>query len=81
MRSKWTDPGIFLVGVLILIAAGVLAWWPKDIYFLGISLAGWLMFLSYFAWFLISVVYVIWIEKIEQKKNDLEDNSNKKGVN
>lgn len=65
--SKWRDPGIILVGVLILVAGTVLIWWPTDTYVMGVSLAGWLMFLSYFAWFAISVTYVVWIERIEAK--------------
>jgi|GEM_PF-1297101 len=66
--SKWQDPGIILVGVLILVAGTVLIWWPTDTYVMGISLAGWLMFFSYFAWFALSVTYVVWIERLEAKK-------------
>lgn len=72
-KSKWQDPGIILVGVLVLVAAIILIWWPTDIYVMGISLAGWLMFLSYFAWFAISVVYVIWIERLEAQQNQMID--------
>lgn len=69
-KSKWTDPGIIMTGVLILITAFVLVWWPKDIYVKGISLAGWLMFFSYFAWFAISVIYVMWIERIDRREKE-----------
>lgn len=66
-KSKFSDPGIILVGVLILVSAVVLIWWPTDIYWLGISLAGWLMFFSYFIWFILAVAYVYWIEKKEKE--------------
>jgi len=77
-KSKWTDPGIIMTGVLILIAAFILIWWPKDLYISGISVAGWLMFFSYFAWFAISLIYVLWIEKIDkrEKEQSMKDNSN-----
>ncbi|MUV37031.1 hypothetical protein JNUCC1_00837 [Lentibacillus sp. JNUCC-1] len=67
-KSKLSDPGIILVGVLLFVAGIVLVWWPTDIYFMGISLAGWLMFASYFIWFLIAVIYVLWIEKIDKEE-------------
>lgn len=66
-KSKFSDPGIILVGVLIFVSAVVLIWWPTDIYWLGISLAGWLMFFSYFIWFILAVAYVYWIEKKEKE--------------
>lgn len=75
--SKWKDPGIILVGVLILVAATVLIWWPTDTYVLGISLAGWLMFLSYFVWFGLAVAYVLWIEHLE-KEHETEKNIQEK---
>lgn len=66
-KSRWKDPGIILCGVLLLVAAIVLIWWPKDVYIMGISLAGWLMFSTYFIWLLIGVIYIFWIEKWEKK--------------
>lgn len=77
MKSKWLDPGIIMVGVLILIAGTILIWWPKDIYLMGISLAGWLMFFSGFAWFAISIIYIIWIERLERKndQNQLDEDN------
>lgn len=66
-KSKLKDPGIILLCVLILVASIILIWWPKDIYVMGISLAGWLMFASYFVWFAIAAIYVIWIEKLDKK--------------
>ena len=66
-KSKLRDPGIILCSVLVLVAAFVLIWWPKDIYVKGISLAGWLMFSSYFVWLAIGVIYIFWIEKWEKK--------------
>ncbi|MBP2079253.1 hypothetical protein [Oceanobacillus polygoni] len=65
-KSKLKDPGIILLVVFIFLAAIVLVWWPTDIYWMGISLAGWLMFFSYFVWFLLAVAYVYWIEKVEK---------------
>lgn len=72
-QSKWFDPGIILVGVLILVAGTVLIWWPSDTYVMGISLAGWLMFFSYFAWFALSVAYVVWIERLEASKDQMSE--------
>lgn len=62
-KSKLRNPGIFLTIVLVLYSVFVFAWWPKDIYWLGVTLVGWLMFLGLFLWFLLGVIYVIWIEK------------------
>lgn len=73
-KSRRSDPGIIMVAVLLIIAGGVLIWWPKDIYLMGISLAGWLMFFSYFAWFAISVIYVMWIERLEKKSDHNRSN-------
>lgn len=67
-RSKLRDPGIFLTTVLVLYSVLVFAWWPKEIYWLGVSLVAWLMFLGLFLWFILGVIYVIWIEKIEDKQ-------------
>ncbi len=71
-KSRWLDPGIILVAILLCCVAVVLIWWPTDTYFMGISLAGWLMFLSYIMWFILAVIYVVWIEKKERKENDDE---------
>lgn len=68
MNSKLKDPGIILLVVFIIYTAIVLIWWPTDVYLLGISLAGWLMFISYAVWFLLALAYVIWIEKHEKKQ-------------
>ena len=67
-NPKLKDPGIILLVVFIVYTAIVLIWWPTDVYWMGISLAGWLMFISYAVWFLLAVVYVIWIEKREKKE-------------
>lgn len=79
--SKWKDPGIILVGVLVLVAGTVLIWWPTDTYVMGISLAGWLMFLSYFVWFGMAVAYVLWIERLEakqMKEHDINEEERKR---
>ncbi|GAB3793283.1 hypothetical protein [Virgibacillus kimchii] len=68
MNPKLKDPGIILLGVLIIVSAIVLIWWPTDVYLMGISLAGWLMFSTYAIWFALAVVYVLWIEKKESEK-------------
>lgn len=68
MNPKLKDPGIILLAVLVAVSAIVLIWWPTDIYLMGISLAGWLMFTTYFIWFLLAVAYVVWIEKVEKEK-------------
>ncbi|TRM12109.1 hypothetical protein FH966_10670 [Lentibacillus cibarius] len=69
-KSRLLDPGIILVATLLFFAAIVLIWWPTDIYLMGISLAGWLMFGSYVIWFLLALIYVVWVEKKEDKKNN-----------
>ncbi|MEI3599302.1 MULTISPECIES: hypothetical protein [unclassified Oceanobacillus] len=71
MNSKLKDPGIILLYVLVAVVAIVLIWWPTDIYLLGISLAGWLMFSTYLIWFLLAIIYVLWIERV-QKENENE---------
>lgn len=68
MHSMLKDPGTILLYVLVAVAAIVVVWWPTDIYFQGISLVGWLMFSTYFVWFVLAIVYVIWIEKVEKEK-------------
>ncbi|SFA85072.1 hypothetical protein SAMN04488072_102310 [Lentibacillus halodurans] len=68
-RSKFQDPGLILTVVLVMYSAFVFVWWPTDIYWLGISLVGWFMFIGLFFWFLLAIVYVLWIENIE-RKND-----------
>ncbi|TCT18251.1 hypothetical protein EDD68_12214 [Melghiribacillus thermohalophilus] len=67
-RSKVKDPGIILTIVLAVYAALVFIWWPADVYLGGISLVGWLMFIGLFFWVLIGVIYVIWIEKLDQQQ-------------
>lgn len=42
---------------------------PAEVYVYGISLVGWLMFAGLFFWFLLAIVYVIWIEKIEDRND------------
>lgn len=79
--SKLLNPGIILTGVLLAVAAFVLIWWPADIYFIGISLAGWLMFFSAFVWFIISVIYIVWIERLEKQKLDNHNEENLKTKN
>lgn len=80
-NSRLKDPGIIMVVVLIIIAAIVLVWWPTDIYLMGVSLAGWLMFFSYFAWFAISAIYIAWIERIEKQSEDnITDEKNSKKI-
>ncbi|WP_173918888.1 hypothetical protein [Halobacillus sp. Marseille-Q1614] len=66
-KAKWKDPGIIMVIALLLISGVVWLWWPTEVYWLGISLAGWLMFFCFFIWLLLTVIYVIWIEKIEKR--------------
>lgn len=65
-RSKFKDPGLFMTLIIIIYATLVFAWWPTDIFLAGISLVAWLMFFGLFLWFLITVVYVVWIERIEK---------------
>ncbi|MFD2761730.1 hypothetical protein [Lentibacillus juripiscarius] len=64
-RSKFQDPGLILTAVLVIYAAFVFIWWPTDVYWLGVSLVGWLMFIGLFFWFLLAIIYAVWIEQIE----------------
>ncbi|GEL78175.1 hypothetical protein [Tenuibacillus multivorans] len=66
-RSKLKDPGLMLTVVMVMYAALVFVWWPVDTYFKGISLVGWLMFIGLFIWLLLGVIYVLWIEKLEEE--------------
>lgn len=68
-KSKWKDPGIIMVISLVIISSIVWIWWPTEVYWMGISLAGWLMFFCFFIWLLLTFIYVIWIEKIEKRSN------------
>lgn len=65
-RSKFKDPGLIIVVFLIIYSALVFVWWPTDIYVAGISLVAWLMFFGLFLWFALTVIYTLWIEKIER---------------
>ncbi|SDJ13594.1 hypothetical protein [Natribacillus halophilus] len=58
-----------LIAVIVL----VFAWWPTDIYFYEISLVGWLMFGSLFIWLLLTIIYVRWMESIEDETLDEKD--------
>ncbi|MCP3027142.1 hypothetical protein [Halobacillus sp. A5] len=72
-KSKWKDPGIIMVIALVVISAIVWIWWPTEVYWMGISLAGWLMFFCFFVWLLLTFLYVIWIEKIEKQPDGESD--------
>ena len=65
-RSKLKDPGLFATLIIIIYSAFVFGWWPVDIYVAGISLVAWLMFFGLFIWFILTVAYVVWIERIEK---------------
>ncbi|WP_462422007.1 hypothetical protein [Salinicoccus sp. Marseille-QA3877] len=65
-RSKFKDPGLFATLIIIIYSAFVFGWWPVDIYVAGISLVAWLMFFGLFIWFILTVAYVVWIERIEK---------------
>jgi len=66
--SKLKDPGIFLTVLLALYSVFVFAWWPTDIYWAGVSLVGWLMFIGLFFWLLLGIIYVVWIERIDEEQ-------------
>ncbi len=65
-KSKWKDPGIIMTGILVFISAIVWIWWPADTYWMGISLVAWLMFICFFIWLLLTLLHVLWVEKIEK---------------
>ncbi|WP_163970289.1 hypothetical protein [Oceanobacillus halotolerans] len=66
-RSKMKDPGLILTVVLVLYAGFVFVWWPTDVYYVGISLVAWLMFIGLFFWFLLAIVYSLWIERLDEQ--------------
>ncbi|GGD25653.1 hypothetical protein [Pontibacillus salipaludis] len=65
-KKKWKDPGIIMVILLSTIALMFWIWWPTDTYIGGISLVGWAMFACFFIWLALTIIYVIWMEKIEK---------------
>ncbi|MFC4557647.1 hypothetical protein ACFO3D_05420 [Virgibacillus kekensis] len=67
-NSRLKDPGLIIAAILIIISAIVFIWWPADVHIYGISLVGWLMFFSYFIWFALAVIYVVWMERKEKGK-------------
>ncbi|WP_347861145.1 hypothetical protein U0355_10660 [Salimicrobium sp. PL1-032A] len=69
-KQKWKDPGIVMVVLLSLISLVVWIWWPADVFIGGLSLAGWLMFFCFFIWLILTITYVIWMERIEKKRID-----------
>ncbi|WP_020007107.1 hypothetical protein [Salinicoccus albus] len=69
-RSKLKDPGLLMVLILAVYSAFVFAWWPMEIYLAGISLVAWLMFFGLFIWFTLTVIYTVWIERIEKNESD-----------
>jgi uncharacterized membrane protein (DUF485 family) len=66
-RSKFKDPGLLMVAVLVLYSAFVWVWWPTDIYMAGISLVAWLMLFGLLIWFVLTVIYTLWVENIEKR--------------
>ncbi|QQK77738.1 hypothetical protein HUG15_20550 [Salicibibacter cibarius] len=72
-RSFLAEPGGKLLWVLLAVIVFVFAWWPTDIYFYEISLVGWLMFGSLFIWLLLTIIYVRWMESIEDETLDEKD--------
>lgn len=65
-RSKLKDPGLLMVAILVIYSAFVWAWWPTDIYIAEISLVAWLMLFGLAIWFSLTVIYTLWVEKIEK---------------
>ena len=68
-RSKFKDPGLIMTVVIIIYSTFVWAWWPTDIYIAGISLVAWLMVFRQFIWFALTLIYVVWIERIERDQS------------
>lgn len=68
-KPKWKDPGIVLTIIMSLYAKVVFFWWPTDIYWLGVSLIGWLMFFGLFIWMVLGFIYVFWVEKLDKQKS------------
>lgn len=68
-KSKLKDPGLLMVLILAIYSTFVFAWWPAEIYLAGISLIAWLMFCGLFIWFSLTVIYTVWIERIEKNES------------
>ena len=69
-RSKLKDPGLLMVLILAVYSTFVFAWWPMEIYLAGISLVAWLMLFGLFIWFTLTVIYTVWIERIEKNESN-----------
>lgn len=65
-RSKFKDPGLIIVVFLVIYSTIVFAWWPADIYVRDVSLVNWLMLAGLFIWFGLTIIYTIWVERIEK---------------
>ena len=65
-RSVLTDPGIILLGVLLALAVMVFGWWPTETQWNGVALVAWLMLASVPVIVLITLVYVVWMERLER---------------
>ena len=66
-RSVLSDPGIILLGVLLLMSAIIWVWWPTDTYWNGVSIIAWLMFGTIPVSVALTGIYVVWMERLEQK--------------
>lgn len=65
-RAVLTDPGIILLIVLLLMSAIIFIWWPTELYFKGIAVAGWVMFATMPVSIALTGIYVFWMERLEK---------------
>ncbi|NLS09550.1 hypothetical protein HGQ17_05905 [Nesterenkonia sp. MY13] len=67
-RPIWTEPGIILLTVLLVMSAVIFTWWPKEPHPGGIALVGWLMFATMPVSIALTGIYVIWMERREKAR-------------
>ena len=65
-RSVFTDPGIILLGVLLVVSVIIFGWWPTDTYWNGMATVGWLMLATIPMSMAITGIYVVWMERLEK---------------
>ncbi|WP_150462145.1 hypothetical protein [Nesterenkonia ebinurensis] len=65
-RSTWSDPGIVLLIVLLVMSAIIFIWWPREPHPGGVALVGWIMFATMPVSIALTGIYVLWMERLEK---------------
>lgn len=79
-KSIFRNPGIILSIAMIIEAAILYLWWPKEVGAFGVAKVNWLIIFTYFVYLAQCVIYIPWIEKLEadeeaksETKSEVED--------